>query len=103
MATKRQAVEGQMKLLPVKPGACPYCAVEHPDHWPHNKDSLYYQMQFYGRFQRWPTWGDACAHCDGEMREFWMLKIGELGGEWTDHSEPIAQDPAERARQKEST
>jgi hypothetical protein len=75
MAKKRKpltVVEApSMKLLPCPKDKCQICAVDHPATYPHNKDSLYYQMQFNGRFDRWPTWADAMAHCDEQMRTVW--------------------------------
>jgi hypothetical protein len=83
-----------MKLLPVKKGLCRICAADHPATYPHNKDSLYYQMQFKGRFDRWPTWADAVAHCDEKMRETWTVLLKKKGhwNEPPEGADPIAQD-----------
>jgi len=57
------------KLLPPKPGVCQECAVDHKPGEPHNPGSMYYQYKFHGEHGRWPTWKDAIAHCEPELRE----------------------------------
>lgn len=80
-----------MRLLPPKPGVCPVCATDHAPEWPHNQPSLYYQYHFYGTHGRWPTWADAVAHCDDEMRANWERVLKEKG-HWSEpkEGEPIA-------------
>ena len=68
-----------MTLLPAKPGTCSECAVDHPAHYPHNRDSLYYQYRFYDQHGRWPTWADAMAHCDEQMKAFWREQLTARG------------------------
>ena len=58
-------------ILPPKPGTCRECAVKHDPAYPHNRDSLYYQMRFQQRHRRFPTWADAMAHCDEAMKAAW--------------------------------
>lgn len=53
-----------MQLLPPAPGLCPECAVDHPPHHPHNRDSMYYAFVFEAKHGRAPTWSDAMAHCE---------------------------------------
>ena len=85
-----------MMLLPPKPGTCPICAHDHPPDYPHNCQSIYYQMRFYGVRGRWPTWADAIAHCVPELQEMWKHELGKRGA-WTEpeDGEPIADPPAE--------
>lgn len=66
-------------LAPPKPGTCPECAVDHDPAYPHNRDSLYYQMRFYQKNGRFPTWGDAMAHCSDMMKSYWKTALAEKG------------------------
>lgn len=72
---------GPWTLLPVKvvPGKCQECATEHTPDFPHNAQSMAYQYDFYGKHGRWPTWGDAMAHCTPEMQEQWKEGLRENG------------------------
>jgi len=70
---------GGFTLLPAKPGTCPECAVDHDPKHPHNQQSLYYQYHFYADHQRWPTWADALAHCDDQMKAFWKDELQKRG------------------------
>ncbi len=90
-----------MMLLPPAPGACPICATVHFSCDPHNAESLYYQYRFLEAHGRWPTWGDAVAHCDPDLRELWKKALIDAGGTWTkpDGAEPIADPSAESFRQ----
>jgi hypothetical protein len=63
------------RLLPAKPGTCPECAADHKSSEPHNQQSLYYQYHFYNEHGRWPTWGDAIAHCDDAIKSFWKREL----------------------------
>ncbi len=60
-----------MKLLPPRKGLCPECAVDHPPELPHDKNSMYYQTNFYMKHERYPTWEDAMAHCSEQMKDDW--------------------------------
>jgi len=66
-------------LFPAKPGTCPECAVAHEPELPHNQQSLFYQYSFYNEHGVWPTWGDAMAHCNEEMKEFWKSELQAVG------------------------
>ena len=68
-----------MKLLPPKPDDCQECAVDHDPAQPHDKMSIYYQYWFRSEHGRWPTWRDALAHCDLEIREDWEEELRHLG------------------------
>jgi hypothetical protein len=70
---------GPLKMLPTKPGVCPECAVAHEATQPHNAESMTYQYSFYDRHGRWPTWGDAMAHCSAEVQAFWRKALAERG------------------------
>lgn len=69
----------QVTLLPPKPGTCPECAAAHGPAWPHNKDSLYYQMRFYQAHKRFPTWADAMAHCSEPVKKAWKEELAARG------------------------
>lgn len=84
-----------MMLLPPAPGTCPACAVKHREDEPHNCQSLYYQYRFYGLRGRWPTWADAIAHCDQDMKAYWREALTQQNA-WTEpEGEPIADPPGE--------
>lgn len=85
-----------MLLLPPQPGTCPICATAHDAKWPHNAHSIYYQYRFYGVRARWPTWADAIAHCDAEMKEFWQVELRKRNA-WSEPADgqPIADPPGE--------
>lgn len=68
-------------MLPPQPGTCPECAVKHDPRMPHNRDSLFYQYNFYGQHGRFPTWKDAMAHCDEAVKEVWTDALKEHGEE----------------------
>lgn len=58
----------KIKVLPPRPGVCKLCAARHAADQPHERDSLYYQVKFYRRFRRFPTWEDAMNHCSEETK-----------------------------------
>jgi len=68
-----------LALLPPKPDVCQECAGKHGPDEPHNKDSLYYQMQFWANNRRWPTWEDAIAHCEEGIKKMWREELTKLG------------------------
>lgn len=68
-----------MKLMPCAPNVCQVCAVDHDPKFAHNADSLYYQVKFQQEHGRWPTWGDAIAHCEPGMQEFWKQELRGKG------------------------
>lgn len=68
-----------LTLLPPGPGVCPQCAVEHEPHEAHNAQSIYYQYSFYAEHGRWPTWRDAIAHCEPDLRALWEELLLERG------------------------
>lgn len=68
-------------LMPAKKGTCPICAVNHEEGMPHDKQSLFYQYNFYNEHGRWPTWKDAMAHCIPEIQEMWIKALKERGAD----------------------
>ena len=80
---------GGAYLLPAPPDTCQWCAVDHEPESPHNQQSLYYQMKFHGIHKRWPTWTDAMAHCNDEMKATWREMIVER---MKAHGMPIPED-----------
>jgi hypothetical protein len=71
-------------VLPAAEG-CPECGRDHEPTEPHNRDSLLYQYRFRsreaqaGREARWPTWEDAMAHCNEDMKAQWRAGLRILG------------------------
>lgn len=82
MADEDQAV-GTMHLLRPSPDKCQLCAIDHEPGWPHNAQSLYYQMRFQMQHGRGGTWADAIAHCGEDMQQAWRSKLQALGA-WTE-------------------
>lgn len=72
---------GGFKLLrpEMKLDQCPECAVVHEPSMPHNQQSLFWQYNFREKMGRWPTWNDAMAHCEPEMRKKWIEALAEHG------------------------
>lgn len=66
-------------LLKTPPGTCKECAVAHDPKQPHNQQSMTYQYDFYGKHGRWPTWADAMAHCDAEVKKLWTEALTARG------------------------
>jgi len=72
-------------MLPPPAGCCQECGVEHDPPAPHNRDSIFYQMNFRRQHGRWPTWADAIAHCDDRIKAD-LKDLLEKEGVW---SEPV--------------
>jgi hypothetical protein len=66
-------------IMPPRPGACPICAAMHAPEQPHNRDSVYYQMRFRQRHGRTPTWADAMAHCDEDVKRLLTEELVQRG------------------------
>ncbi len=77
-----------MTLLPPAKGVCQVCAVKHEIRDPHNQQSLYYQMWFNAKYDRWPTWADAVAHCDLVTQGAWKSALRERGA-WSEPPEGV--------------
>lgn len=69
------------ELLPPHPATCQQCATTHPPHFPHNQQSLFWLYWFFNEHGRWPTWSDAMAHCDDQMKAFWRIELAKQGVE----------------------
>ena len=65
-------------LLPQPPGVCSQCGRDHEPAQPHDL-TLAYQYSFYAEHDRWPTWGDALAHCAPEVQAAWKAGLRERG------------------------
>lgn len=59
----------KMHILPPAPDTCQECAVKHEPSLTHDNRSLYYQVTFYNKHKRYPTWDDAMAHCSPEVKQ----------------------------------
>jgi len=68
-----------LALMPPKPDVCQECATKHEPHHPHNKESLYYQMAFKIKHNRWPSWNDAMAHCSNLIKKVWKQELESMG------------------------
>lgn len=66
-------------MLPPAPDKCSVCASTHLPAEPHNQMSLYYQLSFRLQHGRFPTWEDAMAHCDPDVREIWTEELIAAG------------------------
>ena len=62
-------------ILPAAPGTCPVCATSHNPDYPHNLQSLYYQMSFMQVNDRWPTLVDSMQHCTDEIKQKWCQSL----------------------------
>lgn len=78
----------EIKVLPPRPGACRVCAARHTKDQPHERDSLYYQVKFYRRFRRFPTWEDAMSHCSEEVKSAFREELSDRGVDLTGISPP---------------
>ena len=69
----------EIRITAPAPGLCPVCATRHDETKPHDRDSLYYQNQFYRENKRFPTWEDAMAHCAPATQAAWRKKLAKRG------------------------
>lgn len=69
---------GGLQMLPGPPGTCEWCHVIHDPGKPHNKQSLAYQIKFQTIHGRPPTWSDAMAHCDPEVKTIWRQHLRDV-------------------------
>lgn len=70
---------GDFLLLPPASDLCQECAIRHKKDQPHDKNSLYYQILFYGLYGRYPTWEDALRHCRADVRSAWEMELRKRG------------------------
>lgn len=71
------------KVIPPAAGKCQICAQTHEPNEPHNAHMIYYQIIFQHMIGRAPTWADALAHCDDEMKRRWIYML-KLAGHWSE-------------------
>lgn len=80
----------EIRLLPPREKNCPLCADRHTEKEPHNRNSLYYQMQFFRKHGRLPRWADTLEDCTELMRAYWrgeMVRKGVPVEETMEHDE----------------
>lgn len=84
-----------IKMLPAARGTCCMCARDHAETYPHDFESVFYQVRFRLKYGRDATQADAAAHCDEQIRQAWKQILREqFGVEWTqprDGAAPIAE------------
>ena len=94
MDSKLIPIQGGFSLLPAAVGTCPLCATKHHPEQPHNQQSLFFQMRFHGLHGRWPTWADAIAHCDDDMRRVWTKALNDRAA-WSEPADGVViSEPA---------
>ena len=71
--------EATWTMLPQPPGVCSQCGRDHEPDEPHDQQALAYQYAFYAEHERWPTWGDAMAHCTPDLQELWRAALLRRG------------------------
>lgn len=69
----------QLFPFPEREGVCLECGRDHPEWAPHDRDTLQYQYRFFDEHGRWPSWEDAMAHCDEEVRAAWASELEARG------------------------
>jgi hypothetical protein len=72
-------MNGSMMLLPPAPGFCQVCAGDHAPEEPHNPQSLYWATANEMKGLPAPTWEDALAHVEPELRARWVAALAERG------------------------
>lgn len=76
---KGESIPGAaMVLLPPAPDVCQTCGTKHPPEFPHNQQSLYYQVAFHMANGCGPTWDDAMAHCSTDMKAEWTIALASM-------------------------
>lgn len=74
---------GLLHLVPPAKGLCQECAIKHEPWDAHDATTLYYQISFYQKHGRSPTWADALAHLTPERRVAWETELKAIGV-WTE-------------------
>jgi len=69
----------EVKVVPPVQGSCPICATKHDPGEPHDRDSLYYQNQFWRKHTRFPTWSDAMSHCKESVKDDFIMRMKKRG------------------------
>lgn len=82
-------------MMPSKAGTCIQCATDHPDNYPHNFQSITYQMRFRLKHDRDATHADTIAHLEEPLRSAWKEQLQKHPKiTWSDPPEgvePIAE------------
>lgn len=80
MAGDPRGKQATWEVLPISdPEACSQCGAVHDPEELHNQNSLLYQYTFYSEHDRWPTWGDAMAHCSPLLKKLYSDFLLEQG------------------------
>lgn len=66
-------------MTPPLPDLCQTCGVKHDPLTAHNWQSMYYKYAFFSEHARWPTWGDAFAHCTPVVQAQWKAHLLKAG------------------------
>ena len=74
-----RGLQATWTLLPPPPDVCSQCARDHEPQEAHDQASLHYQYAFYAEHGRWPSWEDAMAHCDAELKTRWRQALRARG------------------------
>lgn len=69
----------EIRITAPTPRTCPICAAKHDERDPHDRDSLFYQNQFYKAHRRFPSWWDAMGHCTETTKAAWVEKLKRRG------------------------
>ena len=79
MKKKPTITTAALMLLPPAKDVCQECATKHKPDQPHNQQSLYYQVFFYEKYGRYPTWADAIEHCTQVVKDAWKKELIKRG------------------------
>lgn len=66
-------------LMPPAPHVCQVCAVDHEPAEPHDPESFYWRTKRHIAGEPAPTWADALAHVEPELRAAWVAALAERG------------------------
>lgn len=69
---------GGFRMLPAAKGNCEICGVKHLPDEPHNKQSVFYQINFKQLHGREATWTDAMAHCSNDAKLLWRQELVKM-------------------------
>jgi len=79
-------------ILPPKIGSCSVCGHDHKINIPHKPNSLFYQVRFYQKYDRYPTWSDAIEHLP-EQQKLWIKNyVINNSDSWKECESPIAEN-----------
>lgn len=78
-------------ILPPEIGSCSVCGYDHKINHPHKPGSLYYQITFYYKYDRYPTWADAIEHLSGAQKLLIKNYVINNSDEWQKCELPISE------------